>query len=345
MGMPKEATVMRHGLGDGSQNLPATDEPAPNAGQCQIVECFERRLGALKQHVGAEIEHCGRALEKQELTPVDLDIEGAAEDAVHAFAMLRSSTRDALLALRVKEQEMVRELRHFKAENRLFRSVVYTKSRILTVGVLLLLLTAESILNAKLFALADPMGWIGGWSTAIVTSLVNILPSFLAGILILRNLHHIHLWRRLTATVALAAFGGALLAYNLLVAHFRIALGTDAENAFASAVPSFMAAPFNIAGSFDAVSLLLVGIFAGVMAAIDGYCLFDDRYPGYGRITRAYEDRLETYENAKRGFRRQIERVVAAQHKEIDQRLKTLQKKADGAARALTKALTCISAS
>ena len=189
------------------------------------------------------------------------------------------------------------------------------------------------------------MGLLGGSLTALVISVLNVLPSFLVGLLVLRNLHHVRIWRRLVATLALFFSVGAFVSFNLLVAHFRIALLVDPDNALAIAVPMFVAAPFNIVGSFDAVSLCILGLFAGITAALDGYTLFDDRYPGYGRIDRRYRERLRLYESTKGAFRHDVERVVRTAHKEIDERLKKLQRKVDVARRVITTALACAATS
>lgn len=343
--MPKEHHVVRQAHADGSGNLPESDERSPNAIETQIIEGSEQRLGELRRHAQHEIERCRRELEKQELTPVDLDIAGPADEATHAFAMIRGTTRDALLERRKRERELYLELRHFKAENGLYRSALYVKSRILALSLLLALITGEAILNAKLFAYADPLGLLGGWLQAIIVSVLNVLPSFLVGIVVLRNLHHVSVWRRLLAAVVLLPYLGLILGYNLLIGHYRVALATatDPEGALTLAIPSLWGSPFLIATNLEALILFGIGLFAATVAALDGYCLFDDRYPGYGKIDRRYRDALTRYEATKARFRRDIEKAVAKSSRKINRRLTKLKRKVDRASRVITKGVLCLS--
>lgn len=343
MRLPKEHTIIRQAHADGSENLPASDNPTPNALETQIVEQSEQGITALRHRAQDGLERCRRELEQHELTPVDLDITGPADEATHAFALIRSQSRDALIERRLPEREMYRELRHFKAENRLYRSAFYLTSRTLACALLCAVIVGEALLNAKLFASVDPLGLLGGWLQALIISVVNILPSFLVGILVLRNLHHVSLWRRLLATAVLLTSIGLVLSYNLLVGHYRVALSVDPGNALALAAPSLWTTPFRIATNLEALMLFLLGVFASAVAILDGYTLFDDRYPGFGKIDRRYRQKLQAYEERKRQFRRDIEDVVRRASREIDWRLKKLGRKVDTAARVMTKGMRCLS--
>ena len=343
MRMPKQHDVIRHAHADGSQNLPATDELSPNAIQTHLVECGEGQIGALRERARQNLERTTRELEGQELTPVDLDIKGPVLEAGHAFVVVAGETRDALTEHRRRAEELFRELRHFKVENRLYRSAFYVDSRILALSFLLALITGEALLNAKLFAAADPLGLLGGWLQAIIISILNVLPSFLVGLLVLRNLHHVRIWRRLLAVSVLLPYVAAIVGYNLLVAHYRVALGTDPEHALATAAPSLVANPLLIATNLEAMILFGIGLFAACCAAIDGYTLFDDRYPGYGKIDRRCRMARAAYKQTKAQFRKDVEGVVAKASREIDQRLKKLQKKVDVAARVIAKGMVCLS--
>ena len=343
MRMPRQHEVLRHAHADGSQNLPATDDPTPNVMQTHLVECGEGQIGALRERARQNLERTARELECQELTPVDLDIKGPALEAGHAFVVIAGETHDALIEHRRRAEEMFRELRHFKVENRLYRSAFYVDSRILALSFLLLLITGEAFLNAKLFAAADPLGLLGGSLQAIIISILNVLPSFLVGLLVLRNLNHVRLWRRLVAVSVLLPYVATIIGYNLLVAHYRVALGTDPEHALATAAPSLIAHPLLIATNLEAMILFGIGLFAACCAAIDGYTLFDDRYPGYGKIDRRFHMAKTTYEQRRTQFRRDIEGTVLGARREIDRRLKKLQKKVNTAERIITKGMICLS--
>lgn len=89
--------------------------------------------------------------------------------------------------------------------------------------------------------------------------------------------------------------------------------------------------------------LFLLGLFASAVAMLDGYTLFDDRYPGFGKIDRRYREKLKAYDEAKRQFRRDIEAAVTTASGKIDRRLTKLQRKVNVATRVMTKGMRCLS--
>jgi hypothetical protein len=343
MRLPKEHRVVAQAHADGSENLPESSDPTPNAIQTQIVEKSEQSITALRAQAQDRLERCQRELERHELTPVDLDITGPADEATHTFVLIRGSTRDLLIERRVVEREMYQELRYFKADHCLYRSAFYLPSRTLACALLLTVIVGEALLNAKLFASVDPMGLLGGWLQALIISVLNVLPSFLVGILVLRNLHHVRLWRRFLATNFLLIYTALIIAYNLLVAHYRIALSLDPARALELATPSLFYAPFLIGTNLEALMLFLLGLFASVIAMLDGYTLFDDRYPGFGKIDRRYREKLKSYDEAKRQFRHDIEAVVTKASRVMDRRLLKLQRKVNVATKVMSTGMQCLS--
>ncbi len=75
--------------------------------------------------------------------------------------------------------------------------------------------------------------------------------------------------------------------YNLLVAHYRQQIDVDIDNAGTLAVKLFIQSPFAL-DKFEYWVLFLVGLLFGLFAYTEGY-LWDDRYPGYGKLYRRME--------------------------------------------------------
>src|SRR5262249_29668042 len=140
------------------------------------------------------------------------------------------------------------------------------------------IVTGESIANAALFAKGSDLGILGGWFQAILISGLNALVSFLAGILILRNLNHVLLWRKVGAVCLLVVYLFIALSFNLLVAHYRVLLEITPDAAVGEAFNRFVTKPFDIA-NLEAVLLLLAGLAACVLSAWDGCAWLDDPYP------------------------------------------------------------------
>jgi len=329
--------ILREAHAHGRENYPPRDENGLTPIEQEIIDRCEERISALRRYAERQLHRSAAEFRKYELTAVDLDIKGAAEEAAHKIALLRGATKDNLLQSRLVERDRFRELSHFKAENNLSRSALYPQSRLLAISLLLAIIVGEAVLNARLFATVDVLGLLGGWLQALIVSVMNILPSFLVGIVALRNLHHRRMWRRCTAFLAALASAIVLVGYNLVVAHFRVVLSIDPDNAAERAIPHFTANPWDITATMDAVLLFALGLFAAACAMLDGYCLVDDRYPGYGTIDRRYRAALAAYGRIKHAFRRDIERIVSKIHHTINRRLKKLHKKVEAGVTIINK--------
>lgn len=340
-----EIEIIRRAHANGSENLPATYDLEPDEVQLGIVNAGEEDLAELRQRTHKELQRCGLRLNREELSPVDLDVQGPVNDAVHEFAVLRARTRDKLIQRRIAEREMFRELRHFKAENGLYRSAHYPKSRIFASSLPPTIIVGEAILNARLFAEADPVGILGGWLFALLVSAANVLPSFLlGGVIVFRNLHHARPLRRMWAAIGVLAFIALVVGFNLFLAHLRIAMGIDPDHAMTLAGPYMRDHLFDITADVQAVFLFWIGFFAALCAALDGYCLFDDRYPRYGKLDRRYRATVAAYEATKDAFRKGIARNVKKAHATISRRLKRIQKKVECGARIINAGLVRVGA-
>lgn len=179
------------------------------------------------------------------------------------------------------------DLNHFKKVNSLRRNAIYPTSHILTIALLFLVLIAESIINGVFFAEGSDAGLIGGVVIALVISSFNILFGFSTGLFVLRYKNHIARILVILSYIGLVFALALSFVFNLLVGHYRQALGVDPDNAQSIAVESFVNGIMTI---HDVQSWLLIAIglvFFG-FAILKGY-KFDDEYPKYGKIYRNRE--------------------------------------------------------
>jgi hypothetical protein len=90
---------------------------------------------------------------------------------------------------------------------------------------------------------------------------------------------------------------GAAYISNLLVAHYRDALGgSDPDNASTAALNAWLTNPVNplkVSGA-ESLWLLGLGIAFTIIGLVDGY-LFEDRYQGYGRFYVEHDRRQRDY--------------------------------------------------
>lgn len=179
------------------------------------------------------------------------------------------------------------DLNSFKREQGLRRSANYPHSHWLTVGILLIALIAESVLNGTFFAEGSDTGLIGGVAIALVIALVNIGGGFLIGWWVLRYKNHCRKWLAITMTGLFCLLLFIPFLFNLIVAHYRGALIVDPDNAPQVAVDNFLNGILSIA-DVNSWLLFAVGILFCALAIYKGYGV-DDPYPGYGKVSRKKE--------------------------------------------------------
>jgi hypothetical protein len=139
-----------------------------------------------------------------------------------------------MLADRLRdERSRLADLENFKAANGLVRDAHYPSSPMLAFGVLAILVLLEAGINGVLFADSSDQGLFGGWLEALVLSVTNVGAAFLIGRAILPQMHRRGLLVKSGAAVLSAAGLTALVAVNLIGAHYR-----DFKAATAAAEPS-----------------------------------------------------------------------------------------------------------
>ncbi len=110
---------------------------------------------------------------------------------------------------------------------------------------------------------------------------------------------HVNPWRRTAGFLIIACWVTWLAFFNLAVAHYRDALGgPDPDNAGIDAVKLFLS---NTVAIHDFQSMLLL-VLGGVFSAIAFYDgrRMDDPYPGYGPVTRKWEEAGKKFQEARR---------------------------------------------
>lgn len=242
-------------------------------GESRIDE-MESRIYALEQDARIKLEEC-----KQEFAD---ELKRLARDKAN------------------KEQT----LRHFRLDNRLTkREASYPESRAFHIGLILLALLGESIVNVYFYAYASDFGFIGGWLSALIVSTGNIMVSILIGLVCLRYMHHVSIFKKIVAWLGFVIFVVLLAILHLGAGHYRELLLLDPESAHLRVIPETLANPFGIT-DLDSFVLVLVGIAISILVIRKGYT-YDDAYPGYGKLWRDWESCTESWHKADNKFRKE----------------------------------------
>lgn len=281
----------------GEQDLPASGAVSMDAIEVNIAHVFEHDAQETAKKANDKLQLYRRQLER-------LDVKNEAQSVaskkkrfeVEASALLEEC-RDQLRPFINARTDLHDEKVSFKARHKIDRAADYPESRFLHIATLLIIFASESVLNAFFFAQGSDFGLIGGWIQAMQYAGVNLALAFTISLLLVRQIHHSKWLNRIVGWLGTIFLIVEIVAFNLFVGHYREIYATAPETAQKLAVEAFKANPFGLTTA-ESFLLLVVGILFAIIAAIDGY-RFDDRYPGYGRISRRLEKASEEYLDEK----------------------------------------------
>src|SRR5207248_3080666 len=224
-----------------------------------------------------------------------LDFEGALgtveSSAIEAAAEFRVQARQGkdLLHARRRDLQAMEEWREtFRKENGLRRPAIYPDPPVwwVKIGLLILLLAIEMVINGNFLARGSAFGLVGGALEALSFAALNIIGTALIAFFGVRQLAHRSLVRKFVGLVSLAVYAAFVVSLNLALAHYREAAGSGVALDVASqdVIARLSQHPLALA---EIKSWILFGLGIGFSAAafIDVAGL-DDTYPGYGKIER-----------------------------------------------------------
>jgi hypothetical protein len=230
------------------------------------------------------------------------DVAGAAVDMRVLARQAESDMESMLLAvkgdLRVARKEVLareRRLADFRKENTLKRPAHPPRGHFLFVAVLILLFAAETLPNAVILGAGEELGIAGGYTVAILFSLINLSLGFASGRWGWTNAIHRSPPRALLGFIfAVAALAGVFF-INMALAHYRAAIesGLPAAKAAAAVIPMMQSDPWAF-GDIKSVIMVAMGIISALIAMMEGW-LWEEPYPGYGEVAKHLRDAQSHY--------------------------------------------------
>lgn len=281
----------------GLQNLPPSEASFPDVIESQIVREVETRMKDACAEYQRAAESYGLAAREAEIEALSARVADAATETITDLIALWRSCGDRVYTLRENARENKANLEKFRKDNELSRPAFIPISWIPQLFALLLLLSIETWANGSVLAAGLPGGLLQGWSIAAILAGLNTIVAFLLGLKVGYTGHR-RLSRKLVGWGILILWAAWAVTLNLLIAHYRDALGgADPDNAGRAMLANFRRHPLQIA-DFQSLMLLAVGFIFSVAGFIDGTRM-DDGYPGYGHLTREYEQRLDEFRTEK----------------------------------------------
>ncbi len=232
------------------------------------------------------------------------DVAGAAVDMRVIARQAESDMESMLLAvkgdLRVARTELIdreRTLEAFRREHRLKRPAHPPRGHFLFSAVIVLLFAAETLPNAIILGEGEELGIAGGYTVAILFSLINLSLGFAAGRWGWTQAIHRNILRKLFGLAMAAACLGGVVLINLALAHYRAAVegGMTSSAAAAAVIPLMKADPLAL-GDIKSAIMVMMGVISALVVMLEGW-LWDEPYPGYAEVSGHLRQAQSRYHN------------------------------------------------
>ena len=219
---------------------------------------------------------------------------------------------------RLTEDELIK----FKKSNNLDREADYPETLNKVSFFVVVMLVLESVINGSFFAAGSDGGLIGGFIMAIAFSFINLALAFVNGRIVLPYKNHI-LPQRKWIYGAIAVFIIILLlVLNLLIAHYREALILNPDNASVLAWDSLRNGLLSIT-DIESWLLAILGFAFAIITMFKGYDS-DDKYPGYGKLTRKKYEKIEDLKNERSSAQKKLVEIHEEFLTKIDDKEKVM---------------------
>jgi hypothetical protein len=297
----QELQLAARGAERGSLNRPAPDAKTLDEVEQQIVERIEQHKqdshSIYLDHLHTYDERVA-ALSFEERFAT---IQQAAPEAVGDFSAEATVGRDELFVLRRRLSESEAERERFRAHHRIDRPARLASAGtiILKSGLLAILFVIEVVINGSFLAKANVGGLLGGAAQAVTFAALNIIASFLCGMVLVRLVNHRNYFLKLVGIVAFLAYLTFAVALNLTLSHLReippaVSLS---DNIGQEVLHRLMTAPYALT-DINSWVFFSIGVIFSLIAMADGL-LFFDPYVGYAGLERRWTKATQKFANSR----------------------------------------------
>jgi hypothetical protein len=296
-----ELQLAARGAERGSLDRPAADAKTLDEVEQQIVERIEQHKqdshGIYLDHLHTYDERV-MALSFEERFAI---IQQAAPEAVGDFRAEATVGRDELFVLRRRLNESETERERFRARHRIDRPARLSSPGkiILKIGVLAILFVIEVVINGSFLAKANVGGLLGGAAQAVTFAALNIIASFLCGMVLVRLVNHRNYFLKLIGVIAFLAYLAFAVALNLTLSHLReIPPAVSLSDTIGQEVlHRLISAPYALT-DINSWVFFSIGVIFSLIAMADGL-LFSDPYVGYAGLERRWIEATRKFADAR----------------------------------------------
>lgn len=207
---------------------------------------------------------------------------------------------------------------NFKKKYDLHGEAAYPENRFLHISVVALVVVLETFFNGRFLARGDEGGMLGGITFAFGFSAINAVLGFLLGYYVLRLILHPNRNVKIPGILFTIILQFCMLGVNLLLSWLRTMIVSLGQGEVLTEAMKEIQWRDLFLSLHNPESLILfgAGILCCIIVTID-FWMMDDPFPGFGRISREYKQKIETYADMQSTILDELEEIQAGSHQEL----------------------------
>ncbi len=292
--LKQELRAAERGAEDGVRDYPAAEATSSSETELRIRTKFKQLQQEAINRTQEAVEVYESRIRSQTGAADEARLRAMPGAAKTELASKATIEIDYLSNQRVEVRRRDKDFRDFKAEQNIRRAPRPPIARVLAVGIASFAIAVELAINAYLFQVGNELGYLGAVFEALMVPILNVTATFLIVLYGIRQIGRRETHRKILGWFSLLSWLGLVIAFNLLVAHYRDALGIMTSNeAGVFALEHFREAPLALNG-LNSWAIFLIGVFVSVIVYLEAW-RWDDPIPGYGDVERARRQAVEAF--------------------------------------------------
>jgi len=291
--------LAQQGRERGAKNRPPSDAQTLDDVEHQIIERVEQHkqdAHSLFLDQNHTYDQRVAALNFEERFAV---IQQAAPEAVGDFRAEAALGRDELFGLRRRVLDCERERDDFRARHKLVRAAQLSTPAKTTfkIGLLAVMLVIEIVVNGVFLSKSNEAGLLGGAVQAVSFATLNIVASFLWGLVPIRLINRREIFLKFLGLISLIVYLAFAVALNLTLSHLREMPPTITGEIGHEVLLQLTQRPFFL-NDVNSWVFFAFGFIFSIIAMADGL-LFTDKYFGYGSLEHRCIEAQNQYTDGK----------------------------------------------
>lgn len=299
--LSKDLKLTQKAAENAAADQPATDTSDLDAVETSIVSEIREIARKAKEIYDYKMELYKQRIEQASAIGGHLhEFRIHANNAVSDFKVEADIDRDRLRRHLEEARSRDSEILAFQELYKIQR-MPYVSSRSansIRILILILLWALESTINGIFFSSGSETGLIGGFTQALTLSALNIGSAMLFGLILIREVHHVHPLRRTIGMVSIAAYGAIVVMLNFAIGHFRDLFIIHRGDVPMIEMVKTMTNSFWMFSDTQSLILVLIGMGMSIAAFIDAWGM-GDPLPGYGSLGFRYRESMEQFNDSK----------------------------------------------